>query len=696
MAAQRGSRNPRPSAPGVVTLDHFDATSIGLCGGKASALAVARRAGLPVRPGFVLTAVGVAQRDTEDIQRQLTDAWRDLTDGGTFDVIVRSSSTFEDTEHSSMAGVFTSILDVRGLDEMLGAIDNVVAHGADVNDAPLAVLVQTMVEARLGGVLFGADPVTGRVDRLVVAAVARRPDALVHGESHGAHYLLGRRGRMHQVDDPIATFGARDRRALARLARRATRLFGAPQDIEWAIDNADRLWLLQSRPITTPIGPARGPVYGPGPLAETFPDRLTVLEVDVWLVPLDEGVRRALHVAGIRRRRPVVFALDGRVVGDLDVFEPRRGSWRDLVDPRRSLHRLWASWRVGQLRGLLPDRAHEFINVVDDQLEAVPALVALSDEELLSVLERGRIILQSLHGHEVLCGIAMRSASAAPRTAAGAGLAALSHAQSLGLDDSAAIATRPEVLALIAPRMAQRRPLPRMDLAPQPARSFGSKAPHIDEVLAQRREDLRLRVRWVQELTGLAADELAHRFAARGALNQAAELRLVRLDELRRAVIEGQPLVITQPATPSLTGIPNRFSLDAHGRPVPRVPRGRRRHRSDGQPAGGGRGTGEVVASVADARAGVVLVVPTLDPALAWVLPGLAGLVAESGSALSHLAILAREHGVPTVVAVPDACRRWPPGTVVEVDGVAGSVKTVTPRAGIAADVDRLAEEASA
>jgi pyruvate,water dikinase len=642
-----------------------------------------------VRPGFVLTADGVAQRDSEDIQRQLADAWRDLSDGGTVDVIVRSSSTIEDTERSSMAGVFTSILDVRGLDAMLDAIDTVVAHGAGVNDAPLAVLVQTMAEARLGGVLFGADPVTGRLDRLFVAAVERRPDALVRGELQGAHYLLGRRGRVHQVDDPIATFGARDRRALAKLARRATQLFGMPQDIEWAIDGSDRLWLLQSRPITTPIGRARGPVYGPAPLAETFPDRLTALEEDVWLPPIDEGVRRALRAAGIRRRGPLVFALDGRAVGDLEVFESRHGSWRDLIDPRRSVHRLRTSWRLGQLRGLLPDRTRELIDEVDGQLAAVPALVALSDQELLAVLERGQVILQSLHGHEVLCGIALRSAVTSPVTAAGAGLAALAHAQSRGLDDSETIASRPEVLALIAPRMGCRPPLPRVDRAPDGEHKTRNSTPsRIDQLLAQRREDLRLRVRWVQELTALAANELAHRFVTRGALGHASELPLVRLDELRRAVSQGRPPVITLPATMTRASVPHRFSLDERGRPVPRVPRGRRRRVSEGQPAGGGRATGEVVASV-DARAGAVLIVPSLDPTYASLLPGLAALVSETGSVLSHLAILAREQGVATVVAVPDACRRWPPGTIVEVDGIAGSVKKVGSNAGPTADADR-------
>jgi pyruvate,water dikinase len=75
-----------------------------------------------------------------------------------------------------------------------------------------------------------------------------------------------------------------------------------------------------------------------------------------------------------------------------------------------------------------------------------------------------------------------------------------------------------------------------------------------------------------------------------------------------------------------------------------------------------------------DAGRKPVLVVAHLEPQLAGVLPTLAGLVAETGSALSHLAILAREMHVPTVVAVPDARRRYPPGTRLVVDGTTGEV----------------------
>ena len=97
-----------------------------------------------------------------------------------------------------------------------------------------------------------------------------------------------------------------------------------------------------------------------------------------------------------------------------------------------------------------------------------------------------------------------------------------------------------------------------------------------------------------------------------------------------------------------------------------------------GRGAGGGRASGVVLPADSLPAEGAVLVVRTLDPSLASVLPGLRGLVAETGSVLSHLAILAREFGVPTVVGVEDAVKRFPPGTEVVVDGSTGEVSAAT------------------
>ena len=73
-----------------------------------------------------------------------------------------------------------------------------------------------------------------------------------------------------------------------------------------------------------------------------------------------------------------------------------------------------------------------------------------------------------------------------------------------------------------------------------------------------------------------------------------------------------------------------------------------------------------------------MLVVSTLDSRIAPVLPRLHGLVAETGSVLAHLAILAREAGVPTVVGLANAttcCSS--PSAVVEVDGATGAVTVI-------------------
>ena len=71
----------------------------------------------------------------------------------------------------------------------------------------------------------------------------------------------------------------------------------------------------------------------------------------------------------------------------------------------------------------------------------------------------------------------------------------------------------------------------------------------------------------------------------------------------------------------------------------------------------GGRGIGTVWDGEGAGPPDAVLVVRTLDPTLAPLLPRVTGLVAQTGSPLSHLAVLAREFGVPAVVGVEDAVR---------------------------------------
>jgi len=90
------------------------------------------------------------------------------------------------------------------------------------------------------------------------------------------------------------------------------------------------------------------------------------------------------------------------------------------------------------------------------------------------------------------------------------------------------------------------------------------------------------------------------------------------------------------------------------------------------------RGPARVVRRIEDAgriRPGDVLVAPFTDPGWTPVFPRLAAVVTETGGLLSHAAVIARECGIPAVLAVPDATRVIRDGDVVEVDGHRGTVR---------------------
>ena len=103
-----------------------------------------------------------------------------------------------------------------------------------------------------------------------------------------------------------------------------------------------------------------------------------------------------------------------------------------------------------------------------------------------------------------------------------------------------------------------------------------------------------------------------------------------------------------------------------------------------GQPAGSGWATGPARVVRAEAelnrvKLGDVLVTLVPGPALAEVLPRVAGVVAELGGSTSHLAALARERGIPAVLGVCDATRRIRDGALVVVDGDEGVVHPISP-----------------
>ena len=181
-------------------LDDPAAQDPALTGSKAAALATPTARGRRVLPGAVLTT-GFTTTVPPDADLAAHPALRDayLRVGGTDRALVaRSSSVAEDTA-AALDGraVRLGHRRQRVACACIGGRGRARASGrrfgggrADGGAGP------AVARARLGGVLFGVDPVSGRTDRRVVSAVRGGPEPLVSGRQTGSRYELGRSGQV--------------------------------------------------------------------------------------------------------------------------------------------------------------------------------------------------------------------------------------------------------------------------------------------------------------------------------------------------------------------------------------------------------------------------------------------------------------------------------------------------------------------
>lgn len=231
---------------------HPDTSELPRLGGKGAALARLGELGFEIPPWFAVPPE--AEWTAEELQQALASLG-----GNRF--AVRSSGTLEDGTGHSFAGQFESHLEVSP-DQIAGKIAEVraSAHSEGILTycrernlpAPSAptVLVQRMIAPRCAGVAFSADPVSGQRGVAVVSAVTGTGEKLVSGEVDGETWRLSQSNESISRP-PNSLLDEADATAISTLARRCETACGLPQDIEWAIDGSGKLWLLQSRPITT-------------------------------------------------------------------------------------------------------------------------------------------------------------------------------------------------------------------------------------------------------------------------------------------------------------------------------------------------------------------------------------------------------------------------------------------------------------
>jgi pyruvate,water dikinase len=226
----------------------------------------------------------------EDLESAIMEAYRQLAErhGKELHLAVRSSALDEDRKTSSFAGLYHSALNVSR-DELIDTYKQIVAaayspavmayrfsRGLADEDTEMCVGVMAMVDAVCGGVLYSVNPMDIRDQSVTINAVWGLPTAVVDGATAADRFQVARPPALAVTARDIAvkeqkyvchpeegvcrqddTGPGRTRAALtdeqalelASLALRIEAYAGMPQDIEWAIDPAGEIVLLQCRPL---------------------------------------------------------------------------------------------------------------------------------------------------------------------------------------------------------------------------------------------------------------------------------------------------------------------------------------------------------------------------------------------------------------------------------------------------------------
>ncbi len=194
---------------------------------------------------------------------------------------VRSSAVAEDGP-VSFAGQYASVLGVEPGHAGMAwkrvvaskyqprALSYRILHGLADAETPMAALLMPMLDAASAGVIYTRDPDPPRrlpAEELAegvtaVHAVAGTGDVLVSGDTPAQSAWLSRRPRSRILERPMpveATLAhpvptvplltTEDMKRLARYGRELENLFGEPQDVEWVLDTAGRIFIVQSRPV---------------------------------------------------------------------------------------------------------------------------------------------------------------------------------------------------------------------------------------------------------------------------------------------------------------------------------------------------------------------------------------------------------------------------------------------------------------
>jgi phosphohistidine swiveling domain-containing protein len=325
-------------------------------------------------------------------------------------VAVRSSATAEDLPGLSFAGQQETYLNIRGTEAVLTAVQRCwsslwtaraigyrMQHNIDQNAVSLAVVVQQLVFAEASGILFTANPLSGRRDQAMISAAwglgeaivggSVTPDTLVVDKATG--HVLTRETVDKQVMTVRVEGGTEERpvpeakrqapvlddQAAAELVRMGVQieqLYALPMDIEWALAGG-KFAIVQARPITAlPEVQVEPPMewklpdpkgmYMRGSIIEQLPEPLTPLFSTLGGQIIDTATHRLFaRLTGTREMKIKLFeTINGygymmvnfgtwntvrvavaQVVKMNSIFKNSESSWRQAHDHYVEVIRRW-------------------------------------------------------------------------------------------------------------------------------------------------------------------------------------------------------------------------------------------------------------------------------------------------------------------------------------------------------------------
>ncbi len=695
--------------------DHSLVQSVG---GKAATLLELQAAGFRV-PEFVVSPsrieAAVAQLGTP--------------------LVVRSTASVEDGATTSFAGQFDSFLDLRTVKEVSEAIARCYAsldqpsvlhyclqQGIPPESLRMEVIIQRMIQPELAGVVFTVNPVTG-AEEVVVEACQGLADDLLAGHQQPLpdnHPLL-----------------EKYREEIEQLAKKIGRHFGAPQDIEFAIQSGE-IFVLQSRPITR-IGFASeadqwtNADFRDGGVSSTV---CTPLMWSLYELVWDQSLKDTLRELKLFRNdfqasrmffgRPYwnlgavkqcLAALPGFVERefdeDLSVQINYEGDGH--VTPVTLLRILRAIPTILAIKRFFRSQqraAEELLNQpIESRLQGYESTPRNVAAEFRRLVETDYYQIESTYFRTIFAASLAKLdfMSSFPGVDYGSLVSALPplrHVEPVRMVQAMQDRTPQELsrvidtyrhhyrsgLDLIHPRWDEDRPFVHQMLAELPASAGNDPRPRYESARAATLHSLprRKRASFDRKL-----DRLRHFLWLREQLRDYSSqvYYLIRRYVLEIAVRRGlgdsiffqtYRKIFIDDRTHIQTNheiyesyrnfqSPNEIGSGFH------IDRRRRSDEMVGIAASPGTlsATAKVAGNVAQASRmprGRILVCPYTDPGWTAVLDRAGGVVTETGGLLSHAAIICREYGIPAVLGVEDATSRIADGAKLMIDGSEGRV----------------------